>query len=137
LFGKLPNERSVVNNYFRRSISPAKPRDRLHPHLDARPLEVECARLHQAAARGPAEPTRPTGFPGTAPVGPAMPVIEIAMSLGLFFSAPSAISRATSSLTAPKRFRVRGETPSIWRLAIVGVGDETAVDITLRCRKCA
>ena len=39
------------------------------------------------------------------------------MSLGLFFSAPRAISRATSSLTAPKRFSVRGDTPSICRLA--------------------
>jgi hypothetical protein len=45
--------------------------------------------------------TVPTGLPGTAPVGPAMPVVDTATSALLLASAPSAIAPATSSLTEP------------------------------------
>ena len=45
--------------------------------------------------------TVPTGLPGTAPVGPAMPVVETATSAVLLPSAPSAMRPATSSLTEP------------------------------------
>ena len=45
--------------------------------------------------------TSPTGLPGVAPPGPAMPVQLTATSAPLARSAPSAIRRATASLTAP------------------------------------
>ena len=43
----------------------------------------------------------PTGLPGTAPPGPAIPVIATATLARERRSAPRAISRATGSLTAP------------------------------------
>ena len=45
--------------------------------------------------------TSPTGFVFVAPPGPATPVHAIAISALELPSAPSAIDRATSSLTAP------------------------------------
>ena len=45
--------------------------------------------------------TSPTGFVFVAPPGPATPVHAIAISALEFPNAPSAIDRATSSLTAP------------------------------------
>jgi hypothetical protein len=45
--------------------------------------------------------TVPTGLPGTAPVGPAMPVVETAMWALLEPSAPLAMAAATSSDTLP------------------------------------
>src|SRR5665213_4391484 len=61
--------------------------------------------------------TRPTGLPGVAPPGPAMPVIETARSTPAFSSAPTAIAVAVSLLTAPKVASVVALTPSIARLA--------------------
>ena len=45
--------------------------------------------------------TNPTGFVSVAPPGPATPVQAIAISALELPNAPSAIDRATSSLTAP------------------------------------
>jgi hypothetical protein len=56
--------------------------------------------------------TRPTGLPGVAPPGPAMPVQERAISAPLCASAPSAISRATGSLTAPTAASTASGTPN-------------------------
>ena len=61
--------------------------------------------------------TRPTGLPGVAPPGPAMPVIDTARSTPAFSSAPIAIAVAVSLLTAPKVASVVALTPSIARLA--------------------
>ena len=47
--------------------------------------------------------TMPTGLPGVAPPGPAMPVVDTATcAAGAASSTPVAISSATGSLTAPK-----------------------------------
>ncbi|KOF52270.1 hypothetical protein AD428_21305 [Achromobacter sp. DMS1] len=47
--------------------------------------------------------TMPTGLPGVAPPGPAMPVVDTARCApGEASSTPLAISSATGSLTAPK-----------------------------------
>src|SRR6201996_8977445 len=61
--------------------------------------------------------TSPTGLPGTAPPGPAMPVIATARSTSARSSAPTAIWIAVSLLTAPKVASVSASTPSIARLA--------------------
>jgi len=61
--------------------------------------------------------TRPTGFPGVAPPGPAMPVMATARSTSAFSSAPIAIAVAVSRLTAPKVSSVETVTPSIACLA--------------------
>src|SRR3954449_8040845 len=61
--------------------------------------------------------TRPTGLPGVAPPGPAMPVMETARSTPAFSSAPIAIAVAVSLLTAPKLSSVVALTPSTARLA--------------------
>ncbi len=45
--------------------------------------------------------TVPTGFPGTAPPGPAMPLVARAMSHPRALRAPEAISLTTGMLTAP------------------------------------
>ena len=54
----------------------------------------------------------PTGFSGLPPPGPATPVTASASVPLLRASAPRAISRAVSSLTAPCFFRVYSLTPS-------------------------
>ncbi|MNT94296.1 hypothetical protein D3C72_2359470 [compost metagenome] len=47
--------------------------------------------------------TMPTGLPGVAPPGPAMPVVDTATcAAGDTSNTPLAISSATGSLTAPK-----------------------------------
>lgn len=61
--------------------------------------------------------TNPTGFPGVAPPGPAMPVIETARSTSACSSAPNAIAVAVSLLTAPNVSSVEVLTPSIACLA--------------------
>src|SRR3954469_20838585 len=61
--------------------------------------------------------TRPTGLPGVAPPGPAMPVMETGRSTPAFSSAPIAIAGAVSLLTAPKLSSVVALTPSTARLA--------------------
>src|SRR3981081_3229980 len=61
--------------------------------------------------------TRPTGLPGVATPGPAMPVMETARSTPAFSSAPIAIAVAVSLLTAPKVASVVALPPSIARLA--------------------
>src|SRR6266550_1396730 len=61
--------------------------------------------------------TRPTGLPGVAPPGPAMPVVETARSTPAFSKAPIAIAVAVSLLTAPNVASVVALTPSIARLA--------------------
>jgi nicotinamide-nucleotide amidase len=60
--------------------------------------------------------TRPSGL-NSEPPGPAMPVTETAICTGAWARAPSAISRATSSETAPNRSSASAETPSSSRLA--------------------
>jgi len=61
--------------------------------------------------------TRPTGLPGVAPPGPAMPVMDTARSTSAVSSAPTAIAIAVSLLTAPNASSVEALTPSIARLA--------------------
>jgi hypothetical protein len=56
--------------------------------------------------------TRPTGFSGVPPSGPAMPVTATPTSTPAAFSAPAAIAAAVSSDTAPCRSRITGSTPS-------------------------
>jgi SHS family lactate transporter-like MFS transporter len=64
-----------------------------------------------------AKHTVPTGFPGTPPPGPAIPLIASDRSAALCVSTPFAISSTVASLTAPAVSRVAAETPSISRLA--------------------
>jgi SHS family lactate transporter-like MFS transporter len=59
-----------------------------------------------------AKQTVPTGLSGEPPSGPAMPVIATATADPHTRFAPSAISRAVGSLTAPKSAMVSGLTPS-------------------------
>ena len=66
-----------------------------------------------APARLQAKQTVPTGLPGTAPPGPAMPVVDSATWPALLASAPCAIAAATSSLTAPNCAISAAGTPSI------------------------
>jgi len=61
--------------------------------------------------------TRPTGLPGVAPPGPAMPVMATARSTSAFSSAPNAIATTVSLLTAPKVSSVAVATPSMACLA--------------------
>ena len=79
-----------------------------------------CARRVERAAKW----TSPTGFSGVPPPGPAMPVIATARSAGEWASAPSAIARATSSLTAPSRCDQRRRHAEELGLRLVRVGDE-------------
>ena len=72
--------------------------------------------------------TRPTGLPGVAPPGPAMPVIDTARSTPARSSAPTAIAVAVSLLTAPKVASVVGFDAEHRALGFVGIGDEAAVD---------
>src|SRR5258708_2811051 len=74
-----------------------------------------CTILPSRAAT--AKCTRPTGLPGVAPPGPAMPVMATARSTSARSSAPIAIAVAVSLLTAPKVASVVVLTPSIARLA--------------------
>lgn len=52
----------------------------------------------------------PTGLPGSAPVGPAMPVVAMAMLVLSVCRAPCAIWSATSWLTSVSWCMVCGET---------------------------
>ena len=61
--------------------------------------------------------TVPTGFSLVPPPGPAIPVVAKANVAFASFRAPSAIARATSSLTAPCSEMRRGSTPNILVLA--------------------
>ena len=58
-----------------------------------------------------AKQTVPTGLSGAPPSGPATPVIATATDEPQTRLAPSAISRAVGSLTAPKSAIVSGLTP--------------------------
>ena len=58
-----------------------------------------------------AKQTVPTGLSAAPPLGPAMPVIATATEEPQTRFAPSAISRAVGSLTAPKSAMVSGLTP--------------------------
>src|SRR5882724_2845275 len=55
--------------------------------------------------------TVPTGLPGTAPSGPAIPVTATATCAPERRRAPRAIARATASLTAPWAFNTDIGTP--------------------------
>ena len=55
----------------------------------------------------------PTGFWAVPPSGPAIPVVERANVVPLRCSAPSAMARATSSLTAPATEISSAETPNV------------------------
>src|ERR1700730_9579410 len=77
-----------------------------------------CSRCRIRPSRAAtAKCTRPTGLPGVAPPGPAIPVMETARSTPAFSSAPIAIAVAVSLLTAPNAESVVALTPSIARLA--------------------
>src|SRR5947207_4276402 len=81
----------------------------------ARKRHSRCRILPSRAAT--AKCTRPTGLPGVAPPGPAMPVMATARSTPAFSKAPIAIAVAVSLLTAPNVASVVALTPSIARLA--------------------
>ena len=63
------------------------------------------------ALRAQPKHTVPTGFAALPPPGPATPVMESESVPLLWRSAPSAISRAASSLTAPWVLMVSSFTP--------------------------
>ncbi len=67
--------------------------------------------------RAIASQTVPTGLPGVAPPGPAMPVTATDHVASECASAPSAIAPATSALTAPWAAIRPGSMPSICVLA--------------------
>ncbi len=48
--------------------------------------------------------TRPIGLSFVPPVGPAIPVVDKAISTLVLFNNPSAIAKATSLLTAPRNY---------------------------------
>ena len=83
---------------------------------------------HSPSRRAKPNSTRPTGFAGVAPPGPAMPVTETARSTGARASAPCAIAAAVSALTAPCAAIVSGGTPSRLRLRLVRVGHKAPLD---------
>src|SRR6202035_3924492 len=89
---------------WRTALRPMAPKR--HSRLMMRPSRAATAKC-----------TRPTGLPGVAPPGPAMPVMETARSTPARSSAPTAIAIAVSLLTAPKLSSVVALTPSIARLA--------------------
>jgi TrmH family RNA methyltransferase len=60
--------------------------------------------------------TRPTGFSGVPPVGPAMPVVETPTSTPRARRTPAAMAAATSALTAPWAMSISCGTPSTSRL---------------------
>jgi coenzyme Q-binding protein COQ10 len=98
---------------IRRASTTERWRTALRPIAPKR--HSRCRILPSRAAT--AKCTRPTGLPGVAPPGPAMPVMETARSTPAFSSAPIAIAVAVSLLTAPNVARVVALTPSIARLA--------------------
>ena len=67
---------------------------------------------HSPPRRAKPNSTRPTGFVGVAPPGPAMPATETAKSTGARARAPCAMAAAVSALTAPCAAIVSGGTPS-------------------------
>ena len=79
------------------------------------------------ALRGQPKQTRPSGLVSEPP-GPAMPVIATATSRPTGRSAPSAISRATSSDTAPWAASVAAAHAQHRLLGGVGIGHEAAVE---------
>ena len=78
--------------------------------------------------------TVPTGFSGVPPDGPAIPVTEIERSTPSRTRVPSAIARATSSLTAPCRAISSGAHVQEPGLELVGVADH-APDEDLRAAR--
>ena len=76
-----------------------------------RPPFRRSSRTNVPSGHAAATYTRPTGFCGVPPPGPATPVVETATSAPLRARRPSAISRAQASLTAPKASSVSGRTP--------------------------
>ncbi len=70
--------------------------------------------------------TVPTGLPGSAPPGPAMPVTDTATSASSSRRAPWAMARAVSALTAPCRSSVSRGTPRTLVLHVVHVAHHAA-----------
>ena len=83
-------------------------------------------RRHPCAAT--ARCTRPTGLAAVPPPGPATPVTATAVSAWECAIAPSAIARATASLTAPCMAIRSARHAQAFGLGLVGVGDEAALD---------
>jgi coenzyme Q-binding protein COQ10 len=99
--GKQSTEDS--KHYAQASSSMASARSTVARRICDRSPAKTCRSCRVAAPRR-ASPkwTSPTGLPGVAPVGPAMPVTETARSTrSSRASTPSAMARATASLTAP------------------------------------
>ena len=71
--------------------------------------------MPRAAAH--ASQTVPTGLPGTAPPGPAIPVTATAIETLARRRAPCAMARATTSLTAPCLCSIASGTPRVRALA--------------------
>ena len=63
------------------------------------------------SADASATATVPTGFSAVPPVGPAIPVMPTPRSAPARYRMPSAIARATGSLTAPWAARTASGTP--------------------------
>ena len=88
------------------------------------------ARVRDARTRAPsrATKTRPTGFSGVPPSGPAMPVMPTPTSTPATRRAPAAIAAAISSETAPCRSRSACVHAQLLDLGGVAVGHERAIE---------
>ena len=73
--------------------------------------------------------TRPTGFSGVPPPGPAIPVTPTPSVAPVRLRMPSASASATSELTAPFASISSGGTPDEARLQFVAVADDAAEEI--------
>ena len=91
---------------------------------DGLPGNIDSAGLDRLAASATASHTVPTGLSGLPPPGPAMPVTATARSTPSAPLAPSAIARATASLTAPSRREQRRVHAEERALELVRVGDD-------------
>ena len=124
--------------FSRLSSAPAWPGSRASPAPRRPTSAAPCARpmspnffarwISRPPRAAAAKCTSPTGLPGVAPPGPAMPVIATARSASECASAPCAIASAVSRLTAPCRSSVSGRHAEHRLLGGVRIGDEAALD---------
>ena len=124
-----------VSGYFHRPVArPHRPAPSGPPPPPRRPPPRGRRRSGAPGSRCPAAPRPrrrpgPTGLRAVAPLGPAIPVVETAMSAPNARRAPSAIARAHSSLTAPTDSNTPAGTPSSDSFASVRIGDDAAQEV--------
>ena len=125
-----PNVRSSAPDH-RRSNPRSADSHGLAPHrlaIAAKQLALRGEPHRRPSLSAQQNHTVPTGFPGTAPSGPAMPVTATARCAPVRRSAPRAMARATASLTAPSRREPSADTPRLRTLGLVAVGDESLAE---------